>query len=187
MKKSWIAGIVALVLSVLCLTPVRAQNIPNSYFAAGIGNVSFAANSGGSYYGQWFNSASGSSWSLGFGTSKDIPGTPVFTWTATGSSGTVSFGTTSSEASLVVASTSASSGSPIFLAEDNNGNNLVFIYNDGAVQFKQLTKAQLTAKAPNHVGDMFSCSDCTLTYTVVVATGTGTNQWRVSGLATGVQ
>jgi hypothetical protein len=54
----------------------------------------------------------------------------------------------------------------------------------GPLQPYQRTKAQLHALTPA-VGDVYVCSDCTNTYTLVVGTGTVVNGFREVGTATG--
>lgn len=79
-----IAGLLGLVLSVTCAVPSFAQNKTNRYDALGVGQVSYSLNSGGSFYGQLFNSPTASNWSLGFGSSKSTQGTGVLTWNSAG-------------------------------------------------------------------------------------------------------
>lgn len=85
--KKMTAGLLGLVLSVLCVLPSVAQNLPRRYDAAGIGAVNYSLNSGGSFYGQEFNSGTASNWSLGFGSSQSTVGTGVLTWDSAGHTG----------------------------------------------------------------------------------------------------
>lgn len=80
---------IALAVLVYAGTPVSAQvsggpNLPNRFDANGIGTVSYSLNSGGSFYGQLFNSGTAANWSLGFGSAQSTSGTPVLTWDSNG-------------------------------------------------------------------------------------------------------
>lgn len=78
--KKLMAGLFAGLLCMAFVGSAMAQNFPNRYDAYGIGSVNYSMNSGGSYYGQIFNSVSTSSWSLGFGTAQGTSGTGVIYW-----------------------------------------------------------------------------------------------------------
>lgn len=86
MKK--LNGLLGLMLSFVMIgilvVPSMAQNAQGRYDANGIGSVSYSLNSGGSFYGQLFNSASSSLFSLGFGSSKSTVGTKVLNWDSAG-------------------------------------------------------------------------------------------------------
>ncbi len=93
--KKLIAGLLGLVLSVMCALPSVAQNLPSRIDSYGIGGVSYSLNSGGSYYGQVFNSATAAIWSLGFGSSRSTAGTGVLTWDKNGHTGFTGIGISS--------------------------------------------------------------------------------------------
>lgn len=83
----------------LLVSPAKAQNLVNRYDAYGIGQVNYSLNSGGSSYGQLFNSGSSSLWSLGYGSTQATAGTAVLSWN---SSGQVGVGTTAPAASSLL-------------------------------------------------------------------------------------
>lgn len=82
--KKVIAGLLGFVLSLSFVVPSFAQNKPARYDASGIGQPNYTLNSGGSFYGQLFNSGSSSQWSLGFGSSQSTSGTGVINWNSLG-------------------------------------------------------------------------------------------------------
>ena len=55
----------------------------------------------------------------------------------------------------------------------------------GAMRPYQRTAAQICALTPAQAGEVYSCSNCTNTYTLCVSTGTGACQFRQVGQATG--
>lgn len=81
--KKMIAGLLFSLSFALCV-PARSQNLLGRVDTYNQGAPNYTANSGGSSYGQWASSASGSGWSLGYGTSQSVTGTAVLTWDATG-------------------------------------------------------------------------------------------------------
>lgn len=84
--KMLLAGLLGLVLSVVCAVPSMAQNKQGRYDSAAVSNVNYTLNSGSSFYGQLFNSLSTSTgaWTLGFGSSQNSAGTAVLSWNSMG-------------------------------------------------------------------------------------------------------
>lgn len=82
--KRLIAGLMLASLLFAGTSQVAAQNKPMRYDSYAQGAVSYSLNSGGSYYGQLFNSGSASSWSLGFGSSQSTSGTSILSWNSAG-------------------------------------------------------------------------------------------------------
>lgn len=113
--KKVIAGLLGLVLSVMCVVPVMAQNAQSRYDAVGMGQVNYSLNSGGSFYGQEFNSGSASNWSLGFGSAQNVVGTAVLTWDSKGHTGLVGIGVPA------VSACGASSSNSVALGSDAAG------------------------------------------------------------------
>ena len=70
------------------------------------------------------------------------------------------------------------------ISSPNGSTDLLTVKTSGAVNFSAKAKTFFDT-AVGAVGDMFTCSDCTLTYSVCVATGTAASQWRVSGASAG--
>ena len=94
--KKLIAGLLGLVLSLMCVVPVRAQNLPSVLISMAVGAPGVVLNSASSTnWGQVFNSNS-TTWNLGYGaqssTYNGIPsfasnGTAVLSWTSAGQIG----------------------------------------------------------------------------------------------------
>lgn len=174
--------IAAMLLGMMCVAPVRSQNLQNRFDAYGNNQPDFTAQSYGTNYFQLFSRDSDDRWSLGYGTTQSSNGTALVTLDASLSS--VIIGSTvdySLNGTLIVYSTGTKTTDIVLNVADHLGVSALQVDDNGGTILKIRTLAQLQALAPARLGESFLCSNCAVVYSIVTGTGTSAGNFVTQG------